>query len=84
MTFRAALLVTLALVSLASAQRPVEGTVDRVLHFTSTESAHEFQEIGTVVSRITDIQQAAVDATEKALMLHGAARQTALAEWLFT
>jgi len=78
MTSKATLFIAFAFVSLADAQ------VDRVLHFTSIESAQEFQEIGTVVSKITDIQQASVDTAEKALVLHGTAAQIALAEWLFT
>ena len=57
---------------------------NRLLHFTSTSSAQNFQEIATVIHAITDIPQADVDATEKSLSLQGTSGQIALAEWLFT
>ncbi|MGD0298280.1 MAG: hypothetical protein ABSE86_14330 [Bryobacteraceae bacterium] len=57
---------------------------DRLLHFTATNSAQNFQEIATVVQAISEIPQANVDATEKSLSLQGTAGQVALAEWLFT
>lgn len=81
---KVALFVALAIASLASAQQGADANVDRLLHFTSTESAQEFQEISTVTSKIADIQQPTVDTAEKALALHGTAAQIALAEWLFT
>jgi hypothetical protein len=59
-------------------------STDRLLHFTATASAQDFQEIATVIQATTDITQAKVDATEKSLSLHGTAGQIALAEWLFT
>jgi hypothetical protein len=83
MTSKAILFAVLALASPAAAQNSADGDVDRVLHFTSTNSAQDFQEIGTVVSKIADIQQATVDTPEKALVLHATAAQIALAEWLF-
>ncbi len=83
MTSKPLLFAVLAFVSPAAAQNSADGNVDRVLHFTSTNSAQDFQEIGAVVSKIADIQQATVDTSEKALVLHATAAQIALAEWLF-
>jgi hypothetical protein len=50
MPSKAALIFAFAFVPLAYAQ------VDRVLHFSSTESVQDFQEIGAVVGKIADIQ----------------------------
>ena len=83
MTSKPLLFAVLAFVSSAAAQNSADGNVNRVLHFTSTASVQDFQEIGAVVSKIADIQQATVDTSEKALVLHAAAAQIALAEWLF-
>jgi hypothetical protein len=84
MTSKAILFAVLAFVSSAAAQNSADGNVARVLHFTSTDSVQDFQEIGAVISKIADIQQATVDTSEKALVLHATAAQIALAEWLLT
>jgi len=84
MTSKAIPFAVLAFASLAAAQNSADGNVDRVLHFSFTDSVQDFQEIGTVVKQIADIQQATVDTPEKALVLHATAAQIALAEWLFT
>ena len=84
MTSKPLLFAALVLISPATAQNYADGNVDRVLHFTSTDSVQGFQEIGTVVSRIADIQQATVDTSEKALVLLATTAQIALAEWLLT
>jgi type II secretory pathway component GspD/PulD (secretin) len=76
-----AALMTLAALSAGSA---LAQPTDRLLHFTATASAQDFQEIATVIQATTDITQASVDATEKSLSLHGTTSQIALAEWLFT
>jgi hypothetical protein len=84
MTSKAILFAVLALASPAAAQNSADGNVYRVLHFNSTDSVQDFQEIGVVVSKIADIQQATVDTPEKALVLHATTAQIALAEWLLT
>jgi hypothetical protein len=84
MTSKPLLFAALALASPAAAQSSADGTVGRVLHFNSTDSVQDFQEIGAVISKIADTQQATVDTSEKALVLHASAAQIALAEWLLT
>ena len=84
MISKAILFAVLAFVSPAAVQNSADGNVGRVLHFSSTDSVQDFQEIGTVVKQIADIQQATVDTPEKALVLHATAAQIALAEWLLT
>ena len=81
MISKTVLFAALALVSPVAAQNSADGGVGRVLHFSSADSAQDFQEIGTVVRQIADIQQATVDTSEKALVLHATAAQIALAEW---
>jgi hypothetical protein len=76
MPSKAALILAFAFVPLADAQ------VDRVMHFTSTQTIQAFQEIGTGVNKIADVQTT-IDAPEKALMMHGTGDEIALAEWLF-
>jgi hypothetical protein len=76
MTSKATLFIAVAFVSCADAQ------VDRVMHFTSIQTIQVFQEIGTGVSKIADVQTT-IDAPEKALMMHGTGDEIALAEWLF-
>jgi hypothetical protein len=74
---------SLTILAFVASSAPAQQT-NRLLHFTSTSSAQNFQEIATVIHAITDIPQADVDATEKSLSLQGTAGQVALAEWLFT
>jgi hypothetical protein len=74
------LVITAFLAPAASAQQDV----DRVLHFTSTSSAQNLQEIATVIRSIAAVPQVALDESEKTLTLRGSAGQVTLAEWLFT
>ncbi|MBI3681762.1 MAG: hypothetical protein HY235_15380 [Acidobacteria bacterium] len=76
-------LIAALLASVASGQPPAEVNLDRVFHFTHTETAQDLQEIATVIRAITDIRQASLDTAQKALALRGTASQIALAEWLF-
>jgi hypothetical protein len=78
-TTAASLTIVTFFASFALAQQ-----TNRLLHFTATNSAQNFQEIATVIHAITDIPQANIDATEKSLSLQGTSGQIALAEWLFT
>ena len=52
--------------ALASAQSPAEGNVDRVFHFTQTETAQDIQQIATVIRAMTEIRQLSAE-TEKTL-----------------
>jgi type II secretory pathway component GspD/PulD (secretin) len=74
----------LATIALLLAGSGLAQQTSRLLHFTATSSAQNFEEIGRVIQLTTGITQANVDATEKSLSLHGTAGQIALAEWLFT
>jgi hypothetical protein len=78
----ASLLTIVVSVSSALAQQAT--AIDRVLHFTSTDSPKNLVEITTLIRSVTDIPQASLDSAEKALSLRGTGAQIALAEWLFT
>jgi len=69
---------------IVSAQPAAQENVHRTLYFKHTGSVQHFQEIATVIRAIADIRQLSVDATVKALLLHGTAGQIGLAEWLFS
>lgn len=75
---------TLLAVAIFFASSATAQQTERVLHFTAISSTEDFQAIADLILSITDIPQANVDKTEKALSLHGTAGQIALAEWLFT
>ena len=81
--WKAALFVSLAFASLAAAEPAAEGTVDRVLHFTSGKTENAAEEIATVIRSIANIKQLSIDSKENALVLNGTTNQVALAEWLF-
>src|SRR5689334_15794339 len=83
MTFKAAMFINLAFLSLAAAQPAREAPLHRVLHFTSTRAEPALKEMSTVIRAIADIRQFSIDVPENALILEGTAAQIALAEWLF-
>jgi len=69
--------------SAAFGQAPGEQSVNRVFHFTRTETAQGFQEIATVMRTVAGIRQLSVVTAPGVLALRGTADQIALAEWLF-
>src|ERR1700692_1390951 len=66
-----------------SGQTSIQQSSDRLFHFTHTEGATNFQQVGTLMRTMTDMKQASVDEAQKTLTLNGTAEQLALAEWLF-
>jgi len=69
--------------SAAFGQAPGEQSVDRVFHFTHTETTQGFQQIATVIRTVAGIRQLFVVDAPRVLTLRGTADQIALAEWLF-
>src|SRR5579872_2017832 len=69
--------------SAAFGQVPGEQIVDRVFHFTHTETPQGFQQIATVMRMVAGIRQLSVVEAPRVLTLRGTADQIALAEWLF-
>jgi hypothetical protein len=76
------LLIVVLFASFALAQQTPE--IFRVLYSDSKVSPARFQEIATMIARVTGMPQSGVEATETSLMLRGTAAQVALAEWVFT
>lgn len=64
----------------AFGQSPAPVNVDRVFHFTHSESPQDVQEIATVVRSLSEVQQAS--AAPDSLALRGTAAQIEMAEWL--
>lgn len=75
--------ITALFASVASGQPPSEEYLDRVFHFTHTQTVQDLQEIATLIRSMTDIREASIDNEGTALALRGTAGQVALAEWLF-
>ena len=71
MNWKADLFVSLAFASLAAAQSAAEGTVDRVLHFTSGRTEKAAEEIATVIRSIANIRQLSIDSKENARYYKG-------------
>src|SRR5438270_364759 len=69
--------------SAASGRLSGEEILDRVFHFTHTETGQDVQEIATVIRGMTEIQQASADDAQRSLTVRGTAGQVAFAEWLF-
>src|SRR5258705_11752584 len=65
------------------AQAPGEQSVDRVFHFTHTETGQGFQQIATVMRTVAGIRQLFVVDAPRVLTLRGTADQIALAEGIF-
>ncbi|MBZ5622967.1 MAG: hypothetical protein LAQ69_30170 [Acidobacteriia bacterium] len=76
--------VTALFASVASGQTSTPQSVDRVFHFTNTQTPQGFKEVASLIRTIASIPQGSVDNEQRTLTVHGTADQVALAEWLFT
>jgi hypothetical protein len=77
-----AFLITALLATVASGQTPAPDNVDRVFHFTYTDTAQDLQETATVIRAIAEMQQVSVDTVQKTMTARGTTGQIALVDWL--
>ena len=77
-----AFLISALLAAVASGQTPAPANVDRVFHFTYTETAQDLEETAMVIRAIAEMQQVSVDTAQKTMSARGTTGQIALADWL--
>lgn len=71
------------LASAAFGHPPAEENLDRVFHFTRTETVEDLQQIATVVRSISETRHVSSDTAQRSLTLRGTPSQIAVADWLF-
>jgi hypothetical protein len=66
----------------ALGQTPADQGVDKVFHFTYTDTPQSVQEIVNIMRSIAEVQQVTADSTARTMTLRGTANQLGLVGWL--